>query len=120
MPSSGCGLEQYEMLPASWIPKLLNTLREYWRRMKPKTFLFPGTVKNWRADVPIMEKIVWEAVAHAAEHAGIKKHVSPHTLSALGHFYLKRRLNLGWERYGKLRGWQAGDRDQFFGVSEAF
>ena len=34
-------------------PKLLETLREYWRWMKPKTYLFPGTVKNWRADVPI-------------------------------------------------------------------
>ena len=44
-------------------PKLLETLREYWRSMKPKTFLFPGTVKNWRADVPITEKIVWDAVA---------------------------------------------------------
>jgi len=60
--------------------KLLETMREYWRWMKPKTYLFPGTVKNWRADVPITEKIVWEAVAHAAKHAGIKKHVSPHTL----------------------------------------
>jgi site-specific recombinase XerD len=61
-------------------PKLVETLREYWRWMKPKTFLFPGTVKNWRADVPITEKIVWDAVAHAVKHAGIKKHVSPHTL----------------------------------------
>jgi site-specific recombinase XerD len=61
-------------------PKLLETLREYWRWMKPKTFLFPGTVKNWRADVPITEKIVWDAVAHAVKHAGIKKRVSPHTL----------------------------------------
>src|SRR5271169_4148828 len=42
-------------------PKLLDTLREYWRWMKPKTYLFPGTVNNWRADVPITEKIVWTA-----------------------------------------------------------
>jgi len=42
-------------------PKLLDTLREYWRWMKPKTYLFPGTVKNWRADVPITEKVVWKA-----------------------------------------------------------
>jgi len=61
-------------------PKLLETLREYWRWMKPKTYLFPGTVKNWRADVPITEKIVWTAVAEAAKQAGITKHVSPHTL----------------------------------------
>jgi site-specific recombinase XerD len=60
--------------------KLLDTLREYWRWMKPKTYLFPGMVNNWRADVPITEKIVWDAVDHAARQAGIKKHVSPHTL----------------------------------------
>jgi site-specific recombinase XerD len=48
--------------------------------MKPKTYLFPGTVNNWRADVPITEKIVWTAVAKAAKHAGITKHVAPHTL----------------------------------------
>ena len=27
--------------------------------MKPKTYLFPGTVNNWRADVPITGKVVW-------------------------------------------------------------
>jgi site-specific recombinase XerD len=48
--------------------------------MKPKTYLFPGTVKGWRADVPITEKIVWQAVREAAERAGITKHVSPHSL----------------------------------------
>jgi len=42
-------------------PKLLATLREYWRWMKPKTYLFPGMVDNWRADVPIKQKIVWSA-----------------------------------------------------------
>jgi hypothetical protein len=31
-------------------PKLLETLREYWRWMKPRTYLFPGTVNGWRAD----------------------------------------------------------------------
>jgi integrase/recombinase XerD len=48
-------------------PKLLETLREYWRWMKPRTYLFPGTVRNWRADVPITEKIVWTAVAEAVQ-----------------------------------------------------
>lgn len=61
-------------------PKLLQTLREYWRWMKPKTFLFPGMVNNWRADVPINHKVVWCAVREAAERAGIQKRVSPHTL----------------------------------------
>ena len=41
-------------------PQLLRTLRIYWRWMKPKTYLFPGTVKNWRADVPINAKVPWE------------------------------------------------------------
>jgi hypothetical protein len=30
--------------------------------MKPKTYLFPGTVNNWLADVPIILKVVWKAV----------------------------------------------------------
>jgi integrase len=34
--------------------KLLETLRVYWRWMKPKTYLFPGTVNNWRrSNAPI-------------------------------------------------------------------
>src|SRR3954451_24106262 len=60
--------------------KLLETLREYWRWMKPKVWLFPGMRNNWRADVPMTEKVVWEAVCAAKERAGLKKHVSPHTL----------------------------------------
>ena len=60
--------------------KLLETLREYWRWMKPKTYLFPGTVKNWRADVPITTKVVWTAVDEAGKRAGIEKRISPHTL----------------------------------------
>jgi site-specific recombinase XerD len=61
-------------------PKLLETLREYWRWMKPKTYLFPGMVDNWRADVPIEDKVAWSAVHEAAKRAGISKRVSPHTL----------------------------------------
>lgn len=61
-------------------PKLLETLREYWRWLKPKTWLFPGMVNNWRADVPITTKIVWSAVNEARKRAGITKRVSPHTL----------------------------------------
>src|SRR5664279_3478518 len=61
-------------------PKLLDTLREYWRWMKPKTYLFPGTVNNWRADVPITPKVVWKAVNEAGKRAGINKRVAPHLL----------------------------------------
>jgi len=61
-------------------PRLLETLREYWRWMKPKTYLFPGMVKNWRADKPLTPKCVWLALQSAAKRAGIKKRVSPHTM----------------------------------------
>jgi site-specific recombinase XerD len=61
-------------------PKLLETLREYWRWMKPKTYLFPGTVNNWRADKPITPKVVWKAVNEAGKRAGINKRVAPHLL----------------------------------------
>jgi site-specific recombinase XerD len=61
-------------------PKLLETSREYWRWMKPKTYLFPGTVDHWRADVPISEKMPWHACREAAQRAGIAKQVTTHTL----------------------------------------
>src|SRR5262245_62936258 len=61
-------------------PKLLHTLREYWRWMKPKTYLFAGMIKSWRADKPLTPKCIWTAVQDAAKRAGIKKRVSPHTL----------------------------------------
>jgi integrase/recombinase XerD len=60
--------------------KLLGALREYYRWMRPQTYLFPGTVNGWRADKPISEKIVWQAVRDASVRAGIKKRVTPHTL----------------------------------------
>jgi site-specific recombinase XerD len=61
-------------------PKLLETLREYWRWMKPKTYLFPGTVNGSRADKPITPKMLWEACREAAQRAGITKPVRPHLL----------------------------------------
>ena len=47
-------------------PALLEALRAYWRWMKPKTYLFPGLVDGWRADVPITDKMVWFACQRAA------------------------------------------------------
>jgi integrase/recombinase XerD len=61
-------------------PKALETLREYWRWMKPKTYLFPGTVNGSRADRPITPKVLWEACREAARRAGITKAVRPHLL----------------------------------------
>jgi site-specific recombinase XerD len=73
-------------------PKLLETLREYYRWMKPKTWLFPGTVDGWRADKPITPKVVWEACQSAAERAKIDKHVSAHLLR---HSYATHLLEAG-------------------------
>ena len=61
-------------------PKLLETLREYWRWMKPKTYLFQGTVNGSRADKPVTPKMLWEACREAAQRAGITKAVRPHLL----------------------------------------
>jgi integrase/recombinase XerD len=61
-------------------PKLLETLRVYWRWMQPSTFLFPGTVKGRRADVPITPNVVWLACRQAARAAAIPKRISPHSL----------------------------------------
>jgi integrase/recombinase XerD len=61
-------------------PKVLETLREYWRWMKPKTYMFPGTINGSRADKPITPKVLWEACREAAQRAGITKAVRPHLL----------------------------------------
>jgi site-specific recombinase XerD len=61
-------------------PKALETLREYWRWMKPNTYLFPGTVDGSRADKPITPKVLWEACREAARRAGITKAVRPHLI----------------------------------------
>jgi integrase/recombinase XerD len=61
-------------------PKLLETLRAYWRWMRPLTYLFPGVVDGRRVDAPGTGKTVWHACRVAAQRAGIAKHVHPHTL----------------------------------------
>jgi integrase/recombinase XerD len=61
-------------------PKLLETLRVYFRWMQPTTFLFPGTLKGVRSDVPISPNTVWYACRQAAQRAGITKRLSPHSL----------------------------------------
>jgi integrase/recombinase XerD len=59
-------------------PALLETLREYWRWKKPRTYLFPAHRRD--PDRPISDKTVWYTCTEAARHAGITKHVTPHTL----------------------------------------
>ena len=65
-------------LPLS--PALLETLREYWRWKKPHTYLFPSDNGHRGKDQHISDKSVWYACIQAVRHAGITKHVTPHTL----------------------------------------
>ena len=60
---------------------LLEALREHWRslRRKPTVWVFPGN--RWHtADHPISPKVIWAACREAAQRAGIRKEVHPHTL----------------------------------------
>jgi integrase/recombinase XerD len=65
-------------LPLS--PALLETLREYWRWRRPKLYLFPTRNLRGKLDQPISDKTVWIACSDAAQCAGIRKRVTPHTL----------------------------------------
>jgi site-specific recombinase XerD len=62
-------------LPLS--PALLDTLRAYWRWLKPRTYLFPSRLHR-EVEQPITDKIVWRVCAEARRRAGITKKVSPH------------------------------------------
>jgi integrase/recombinase XerD len=73
-------------------PTLLTALREYYRWMRPKTYLFPGQEHGWRADRPLTSKVIWDAVKYAAQAAGIDRRVSPHVLR---HSYATHLLEAG-------------------------
>ena len=60
-------------------PVLLEALREYWRGLKPKTWLFPGS-RAHTAPCPITSTVIWHACHQAALRAGLHKRVHPHTL----------------------------------------
>ena len=62
-------------------PKLLEELRQHWRRLPRKTndWLFPGN--RWHtADYPIDEKTPRHACQGAAKRAGLNHAIHPHTL----------------------------------------
>jgi integrase/recombinase XerD len=62
-------------------PKLLEELQEHCHRLlqRPITWLFPSTC-FLNGDQPIDTKTVWSACKQAAQRAGIRKGVHPHTL----------------------------------------
>jgi site-specific recombinase XerD len=57
-------------------PVLLETLRQYWKRGRPKHWLFPGSGTG----KPITTKAVFLMIRKAAARAKIPKTVSPHVL----------------------------------------
>jgi integrase/recombinase XerD len=70
-------------------PTLLETLREYWRWMKPRTHLFPS---RFKAASSITTKAVFKICQTTARKAGIKKPVGCHTLR---HCFATHHLEAG-------------------------
>ena len=69
-------------------PKLLELLRTYWRKIRPQSWLFAGQFPNQ----PLSREAVSDAIARASERAGLKKHISPHSLR---HAYAVHLLEAG-------------------------
>jgi site-specific recombinase XerD len=69
-------------------PKLLELLREYWRKVRPREWLFPGQVPHQ----PLSREAVAQAVTHASERAGLTKATNPHSLR---HAYAVHLLEAG-------------------------
>jgi site-specific recombinase XerD len=57
-------------------PMLLEILRSYWRAVRPKEWLFPGS----RDNRPITKNAVEAACQKAHRLAGLVKPVTPHSL----------------------------------------
>jgi integrase/recombinase XerD len=71
--------------------RLLEALRDHWRRHKPAEWLFPGG--RWHnSKKPITSKVVWQACQAAAKRCGLEKKVHPHTLR---HCFATHRLEDG-------------------------
>jgi len=64
--------DRYVMLS----PRLLETLRDYWRATRPKGWLFPGDVLGQ----PITADAVEGACAKARRRSKIRKPITPHSL----------------------------------------
>ena len=74
------------MVPLS--PRLLETLRTYWREYRPSDLLFPGN----SASKTYADTTIQKAMKHAAEKAGIRKRVYPHVMR---HSYATGMLEAG-------------------------
>lgn len=96
-----CGKGAKERLvPLS--PRLLETLREWWRAARPQVWLFPGKSQERR----LSGSSVQRTCRRAAQAAGISKAVTPHTLR---HSYATGLLEAGVDllTIGQLLGHRA-------------
>lgn len=66
--------DKARLVPLSKV--LLRQLREYWPAYRPQQWLFPGQGKNNH----VCKKTIWDACGRAREAAGLRKHITPHTL----------------------------------------
>ena len=82
--------------------KLLEALRQYWRWMKPKTWLFPGLAKGGRVDRPMHDKAVWWSVQQAVQRAGLQKRITPHTFRHTAATWLMQNGVSMWRAAGFL------------------
>jgi site-specific recombinase XerD len=57
-------------------PRLLKALTDYWRAVRPKTWMFPGGIPN----EPISTSAVQDACGKAHRLSGLTKPVTPHSL----------------------------------------
>lgn len=57
-------------------PRLLDLLREYWHRYKPRTWLFPGS----NPSRPLSRRTVYTLCRDAGVKAQLRKPIHPHTL----------------------------------------
>jgi integrase/recombinase XerD len=78
--------DKARLVPLSEV--LLGQLRAYWRVERPRTWLFPGR----HPQAPVIPKTIWEACDRARQAAGLRKHVTPHTLR---HCYATHLLEAG-------------------------
>jgi integrase/recombinase XerD len=69
-------------------PRLLQELRAYWRRYRPRTWLFPGR----KPDAPMTDGGIQRRLRHALKRAGLNKPCSMHTLR---HSYATHLLEAG-------------------------
>jgi site-specific recombinase XerD len=57
-------------------PRLLDLLREYWRKDRPRTWLFPGD----KPGEPLTTRAIQHLCESTSRRAKLGKHITPHTL----------------------------------------